>query len=182
MFQKCLILAALLLAPVWSFCQVVPAARGGTPVFYVGGLFSYFDAGYQSNRLTGVGAYVDWVPYPHFGVEAEGRWLLFNAQHDFRQYTYLAGPRYGFRRGRRLQPYAKVLLGGGVIDFPYHLAYGNYLAIAPGAGIDFRINRHWIARGDYEYQIWPSAVGIPGIASSALKPNGVSVGLAYRFY
>ena len=182
MFRKCLIFAALLIPSALAFGQVVPAARHGAPPLSAGGYFSYFNTDYASNHMTGFGAYVDWSPYKNFGIEAEGRWLLFNAPHDFRQYTYLAGPRYGFRRGKHMQPYVKFLLGGGVIDFPYQLAYGRYFAMAPGGGVDFRIDRHWRVRADYEYQIWPSAVGIPGIPSPALKPNGVSVGLAYRFY
>jgi hypothetical protein len=182
MFKKCLTLAALFLGPTFLMCQVVPAARGGAPPLTAGGFISYYDAAYASNKPIGFGGFIDWSPYRNFGIEAEGRWLMFNTNNDFREYSYLAGPRYGFRRGKTVQPYAKVLLGGGVIDFPYGLAYGRYFVVAPGGGADFRVNRHWRVRADYEYQIWPSAPGIPGIPSSALKPNGVSVGFVYRFY
>ncbi len=182
MFQKCLILAALLLAPAHLFSQVVAETRGGAPPLTVGGYFSYFNTDYASNHMAGVGAFVDWMPLRNLGVEAEGRWLRFNALHDFNQDTYLIGPRYSFRRGHHLTPYAKVLMGAGEINFPYSLAHGGYFALAPGAGVDYRLTRHWRARADYEYQLWPTAVGIPGIPSGMLKPNGVSVGLSYRLY
>jgi opacity protein-like surface antigen len=118
----------------------------------------------------------------HLGVEAEGRWLIYGASHDFSQYTYLIGPRYRFPVSGRIQPYAKVLLGTGDINFPYQLAHGSYFAMAPGGGVDFVVKGRWRLRADYEYQIWPSAPGIPGIQSSALKPNGVSAGVSYRIF
>jgi hypothetical protein len=182
MFKKCLALGVLFFGPALLLSQVVPQARGGAPPLMAGGFISYYDAAYASNKPLGFGGFIDWSPYKNFGIEAEGRWLMWNTDNDFREYNYLAGPRYGFRRGKTIQPYVKALVGGGVIDFPYGLAYGRYFVIAPGGGADFRINRRWRVRADYEYQIWPDAPGIPGIPSSALKPNGVSVGFVYRFF
>ena len=118
MFKKCLALAALFLGPTFMMCQVVPAARGGAPPLMAGGFISYYDAAYASNKPLGFGGFIDWTPYRNFGVEAEGRWLMFNTNNDFREYNYLAGPRYGFRRGKTIQPYVKVLGWGRCHRFP----------------------------------------------------------------
>jgi opacity protein-like surface antigen len=183
-YQRTLILGALLLWSGWAIAQVEPTAYRNRNTLTLGAYYSYFDTDYVSNRMTGVGAYADWSPtfLRHLGAEAEGRWLIFNAPYDFSEYNYLAGPRYRLPVFKRVQPYAKLLLGAGEVSFPYHLAHGGYFALAPGGGIDFALMRRWRIRVDYEYQIWPNAVGIPGIPSDALKPNGVSVGISYRIF
>jgi opacity protein-like surface antigen len=183
-FNRKLILAYLLFSPIWAYAQVEPAANGTMAVLTVGGYYSYFDADYAGNKLSGIGAYIDWSPSRawRLGAEAEGRWLIFNAPNDFNQYTYLIGPRYRFPVSHRIQPYAKMLLGSGVMTFPYRLGHGSYFAMAPGGGVDLVVKKRWILRADYEYQIWPNAPGIPGIQSSALKPHGVSAGVSYRVF
>ncbi len=151
----------------------------------LGGSFSYFDAAYAGNYPMGITSYVDFSPviFDHLAAEGEGRWLLLNGTQGFREYNYLAGPVYRFSlRDHAVRPYAKVLAGEGIIDFPNHLAYGRYFAIAMGGGAEFPLNRRWRLRADYEYQIWPDAPGIPGLPSSALKPNGVSGGVSYRLF
>jgi hypothetical protein len=35
-------------------------------------------------------------------------------------------------------------------------------------------------RAEYEYQLWPSAPGVGGEPSNGMKPNGFSVGFAYK--
>ncbi len=177
-------LCSLSLSSLWACAQTTPDARAGFERIAVGGYYSYFDTNYSGYRMAGPGAYIDWSSSMlwHVGVEGEGRWLILNGQNDFSEYTYLAGPRYRFAVGKRLKPYAKFLLGAGVVNFPYHLAHGGYFVIAPGGGVDFAVSRRWGLRADYEYQIWPDAVGIPGIQSAALKPNGVSAGISYRVF
>jgi opacity protein-like surface antigen len=169
---------------LWACAQSVPDAKAGFERIRVGGYYSYFDTGYSGYRMTGPSAFIDWSSSAlwHFGAEAEGRWLIGNAPNNFSQYTYLAGPRYRFPIGRRVQPYAKFLMGAGEVNFPYHLAHGGYFAIAVGGGAELAMRRRWRLRVDYEYQIWPDAVGIPGIPSPALKPNGVSAGISYRVF
>jgi hypothetical protein len=184
--QRILTMAALLMTPILGAGQAVYEAQRAPVTLTAGGSFSYFDADYAGNKATGIGAYADFSPivFDHLGVEAEGRWLMFNASQSFREYNYLAGPRYRFSLAgyRGLHPYVKVLVGEGVIDFPYHLAYGRYFMIAPGGGVDIAINHRVRVRADYEYQIWPDAPGIPGLPSAAMKPNGVTAGVSYRIF
>ena len=186
MVQRILIFIALLFSPVLVIAQVTYEAERAPVALNAGGYYSYFDANYAGNHLMGVGAYVDFSPIvlDQLGVEAEGHWLTFNGQHGFSESTYLIGPQYRFVWGqrRRLHPYAKVLVGVGEINFPYQLAHGNYFAIAPGGGVDYTLNRRIKLRVDYEYQLWPSAPGIPGLPSAMLKPNGVSLGVSYRVF
>lgn len=186
MFRRLLIVVALLMAPVLAAAQSQYSAERAPVSFTVGGSFSFFDAAYGGYKVMGAVTYANLSPiiWDHVGVEAEGRWLSLNASRGFREYNYLAGPVYRFSvsQRHRLRPYVKGLIGEGIIDFPNHLAYGRYFVIAPGGGVEMKLNRRWRLRADYEYQIWPQAPGIPGIATSAMKPNGVSVGFTYRVF
>ena len=132
-------------------------------------------------RLSGAGVYVDWNLFGRLGAEGEARFLRFNQSKDFHSDHYLVGPRYSMHY-RKFRPYVKFLMGAGEINYPYDLAHGGYFSMAPGAGVDYRINRHFTARADYEYQFWPTAPGLPGAPSSGLTPNGFSVGIGYRIF
>jgi Outer membrane protein beta-barrel domain len=185
MLQRILILGAILLSSAYARAQVVPDAAVGNPLVTVGGYFSFFDADYAANQVAGPGAFIDWSPprFFHLGLEGEGRWLNLNGANSFSEYNYLVGPRYRIPVSwRRLRPYAKVMVGAGEVNFPYHLGYGSYFAIAPGGGVDYDLRPRWKLRADYEYQFWPSAPGIPGISSGALKPNGVSAGISFQIF
>ena len=186
MLRRSLIMAALLMAPIIVAAQSQYSAERAPVALSVGGSFSYFDAAYSGYKPMGPAAYVDFSPiiWDHIGVEGEGRWLTLNADRGFREYNYLAGPVYHITLSehRSFHPYVKGLIGEGIIDFPNHLAYGRYFAIAPGAGVDYTLTRRWRLRADYEYQIWPQAPDIPGISTSAMEPNGVTVGFTYRVF
>jgi hypothetical protein len=181
-----MILVFLLALPALARAQVAFEGQGAPISFTVGGSFSYFNANYAGNQLGGVTAFADISPFvfDHLGMETEGRWLLFNGSHSFREYNYLAGPKVRLPWGQHgpLHPYAKALAGQGIIDFPDHLAYGRYAIFAFGGGVDASVTRRWKIRADYEYQIWPNAPGIPGLSSPALKPNGVTLGASYRVF
>jgi opacity protein-like surface antigen len=180
------IVAALFLAPVFAAAQALYSAERAPVAFTLGGAYSFFDAAYGGYKLIGATAYVNLSPviWDHVAVEGEGRWLTLNASHGFAEYNYLAGPVYRITLSehRNLHPYVKGLIGAGIIEFPYNLAVGRYFAIAPGGGVDYSLNRRWRLRADYEYEIWPQATDIPGNSSSAIKPNGVTLGFTYRVF
>jgi Outer membrane protein beta-barrel domain len=172
--------------------QVVPSATRGHLSLTVGGLASAFQPDYACcavaatapNRLYGVGAFVDvrftrWVQ-----VEGEGRWLRFNELDGINEDNYLIGPRLPIHHFRLLgaTPYAKVLAGLGRMNFEGSEAWGRYAALAYGAGVDFRLTKRFSARGDFEYQQWPSWPNIPGVANTALFPYGASVGIGYKVF
>ncbi len=161
--------------------QVGPAARGGTPPLIVGGYYSNFSPDYGGKRLGGAGVFVDWELFRRLGAEGEVRFLRFGQTQNVHEDNYLVGPRYTFNYGR-LHPYGKFLLGAGELNFPNDIAHGGYFAMAPGGGVDYRLNWHWSARADYEYQLWPSAPGLPGVPSHGITPQGFSFGVGYRIF
>jgi len=48
--------------------------------------------------------------------------------------------------------------------------------MAPGAGVDYSLNRRIKIRLQAEYQIWPK------FTYGSLQPYGVSTGISYTFY
>jgi len=163
--------------------QVVPSATESGHALWVGGELSNIHAGfpYESNqRLSGIGAFADYHFTGHIGLEAEARFLRFNSFHGETEDNYLAGPRYMARNFGKLQPNAQCLVGIGRIQYPFSIGSGRYLALAPGAGANYRISRRWSLRGEYEYQIWPNSPNITGEPKHDITPNGFHVGIAFR--
>jgi len=182
---KLLVLGVLCLSSARVYGQVEDSATAGVVPLSVGGYFSFFDSGFESNKSLGLGATIDYSPLMagNLGVEGEGRWLKYGGSGGFSEYNYLVGPRYRFYyKSEKYQPYVKFLVGAGEINFPYDLAHGGYFAMAGGGGIDIAVRPHWKLRADYELQYWPNAVAIPGIQTGAMHPNGVSVGFTYRLF
>lgn len=184
MIRKLLVLGVLCIGCAWVHGQVEDSATAGIVPLSIGGSFSFFDASYQGYKNAGLGAYIDFSPLlaGSLGVEGEGRWLTFGGPQSFSEYTYLAGPRYRFYKSNRYQPYAKVLVGVGELNFPYGLAHGSYFVVAPGGGLDIALKEHWKVRADYEFQYWANAPGIPGIENGTMHPNGATIGLTYRLF
>jgi len=97
------------------------------------------------------------------------------------QRTYEIGPRYVLRHDR-WAPYAKVMYGRGVFNYPpvngdpkigpaANLAY-NIIAI--GGGVDYHVIPTFNVRAEYEYQQWLS------FPPNGLTPKIFSIGVAYR--
>ena len=158
--------------------QSPEAATGGEPSLSAGAVVSGNYLEYGKRWLGGAGAFVDANINWRLGIEGEADWARYRQQSDTHATTYLVGPRYQFNAvgsGYRFRPYAKFLIGDGVFNFPFNYGYGNYFVIAPGAGIDFRMNeRIRIRLADFEYQYWPSFTFGP------VSNLSVSVGVKYR--
>jgi len=178
---------ALLLTPAFAFAQVAPATRGGGPDIWVGAEYSNFQPDYGPNRMGGIAIFgdVNHVILRNLGLEGEARWLHFNQFAGETEANYLGGPRYRVWRFHGLSLYGKFLLGGGLITYPNKIGNGSYFAYVPGGTAEYRLNRRWIVRGDYEYQLWPSAPGLELTfpqPSNGLTPNGFSVGVSYKVF
>lgn len=186
MIRRLIAVVAVLAAPMLAAAQSEYSAERAPVALTVGGAFSYFDAAYSGNKVMGGTGTLNFSPiiWDHVAGEAEGRWLTMNGARGFSEYNYLAGPVYRITlvEHRGLHPYVKGLIGGGIVNFPNHLAVGRYFVIAPGAGVDLTLNRRWRLRADYEYQIWPGANDVPGTSGGIMKPNGVTVGFIYRIF
>jgi opacity protein-like surface antigen len=173
----------VVLSLVPAQAQVVPAGFESNHAVWVGGECSYFSASfpYQSGQhIYGCGAFANLRWAPHFDVEGDARWLSLGGFAGSTESSYLAGPRYIFSRFGRLQPYGKFLLGEGVIQYPYQIGKGTYLALAPGGGANYRVARRLTIRAEYEYQIWLNSPGFANEPNHMLKPNGLNVGVAYE--
>jgi hypothetical protein len=180
----CIVLAAGSLS---ARAQVVPSATGRPFSLTAGGLASAFQPDYMgggiaqtsTNRIYGVGAYVDVKCTRWIQVEAEGRWLRFNQLANIYQDNYLIGPRLPIPHAHiwRATPYAKVLVGYANMNFEFNEVHGRFTDIAYGGGVDIKLTRRISVRAiDFEYQQWPEWL------SSSLSPYGASVGVGYRIF
>jgi hypothetical protein len=161
--------------------QVVYTGDAGGITLTAGATASGYEVQYGEQKLLGIAGVVDLDTRRRFGVEAEGRWLMFHETNQLHATTYLAGPRYHFTRGK-FQYYAKGLVGVGQFNFPYNYAQGNYLVIAPGGGVDYRWKRKISLRlADVEYQIWPQFT-YNGAGYESMNSYGVSAGVRYHIF
>ncbi len=197
--HKWMSLAFLLLAPGNFFAQSHKSAVGGEASLSAGAEFSVFNSdwncssaaplGCGSQQLFGVAPFLD-LDIRKFGAEGEARWLHWNGPAGEVESNYLVGPRYRLFRDGRFDIKAKFMLGGGWLTSPGYPGpqslKGSYFAFAPGATLNYHIRGPWTVRADYEYEIWPNFIGLPGYVNGQLvthkhplTPNGVSFGIAY---
>lgn len=185
-------LAIILVSAAFLSAQVKPAATMPGMSVALGGEVSTFNPDWGcsndapilcwNHQLLGLGALID-VNHVvgHFGAEGEARWLRWRGPGEGTvQSNYLLGPRYHLYEKRRFSLYAKILAGGSWMTFPKNVARSSYFTLAPGATVEYRFTAKLSARGDYEYQFWPSFSGLPGLGNQGLSPNGFSFGVSYR--
>jgi hypothetical protein len=170
-----LLLMALALGRTAS-AQVLPEGdRGGLNIF-AGATASGFSLQYGDRKMLGIAPFVDIDTRRAIGFEGEARWLAFHQTDNVHVTTWLAGPRYHRSIGK-YQVYGKGLVGIGEFNFPYNYAYGKYLVIAPGGGVDYSLTRRVRLRLiDGEYQYWPQFTFGP------LSSYGISTGLRIRVF
>jgi hypothetical protein len=174
--RRFFILIGLLGAASMLHAQASPtASRAGD--LKIGGGFSSAESDYGS-RFNGGAAYVNFDFMPHIGVEGEFHFVSGPSPNDLYEKTYEAGGRY-FRTYGKFVPYAKVMYGRGVFNFP---PLGNglhanlaYNLIAGGVGVDYKALPFLYVRADWEYQKWF------GFQNSSLSPNILTLGAAYHF-
>jgi len=156
--------------------QVVYSGYKGGYSLTVGAMASGYQVQYGQQKLGGFAGVVDLDTRRRIGIEAEGRWLNFNSPDQTQVKTWMGGARYHFSRGK-FQIYGKGLVGIGQFTFPYNYAQGNYLVIAPGAGVDYQWKRKISFRlADFEYQIWPR------FTYGSMASPGVDVGVQYHIF
>jgi opacity protein-like surface antigen len=172
--------------------QVVPSATGRQVSITAGGMASIFQPDYArvccsssgyvlasaSNQpLLGVGAYVDvrlrrWVQ-----IEAEARWMRFNAFEGITQDNYLIGPRLPVYHFWKATVYGKALGGFSKMNFDSYGDHNNFTTFAFGGGVDVKLTKRISLRAaDIEYQYYP------WWGNSTLSPYGASVGVGYKIF
>ena len=153
--------------------------------------FSYARSDYgQPPSLRGGTFYASFDFKPHFGVEVDFHQL--NApssstpanQTDYSKVynrDYEVGGRY-VRHYGILNPYARLMYGRGVFNYPSDVANLAYNMGVIGVGVDVNVTQRVNVRADYEYQQWYSFHGqVFNSASSILSPQGITIGAAYHF-
>jgi opacity protein-like surface antigen len=162
----------------------------------VGGGFVWAHSDYVPNNIGGFALYADYDIFGHYGIEADIHQVrdpnpdAIVPSNHFSERTYELGGRYVRRYDRaRLAPYAKLLFGRGVVNFPAHQLYvpGGletyidniaYNIVSFGGGLDYRLTERVNLRGDFEYQHF--------FAHDRELPDGLSpylftIGAAYHF-
>jgi hypothetical protein len=171
-----LLLAACLAAVQSASAQVIYSGDKGGFTLAAGGTASGYQVQFGQQKLIGFAGVVDADTSRRFGVEAEGRWLAWNNPTQIQVKTWMGGPRYHHTWGK-WQVYGKGLVGIGQFTFTDNLAHGNYLVIAPGAGVDYRWKRRISFRvADVEYQVWPQ------FTFGSMTSVGVSAGVRYHIF
>jgi hypothetical protein len=170
------VLAILCAAPHPAPAQVQPPGDMGGLIVSVGGMGSGYSIQYGQRKIAGITAFVDADTKRRFGIEAEGRWLEFHQTANVHAETFSVGARYHFDVGR-FAPYAKGLVGFGDFNFPYNYAYGRYLVVTAGGGLDFHWTRRITVRAvDFEYQDWPN------FTFGNMTSYGLNAGLRVRIF
>ena len=171
-----LALAILCAAPRLVLAQVQAAGDEGGLIVSAGAMGSGYSIQYGQRKMAGITGFVDLDTKRRFGIEAEGRWLEFHQTANVHAETFSAGGRYHFDVGR-FEPYAKGLVGFGDFNFPYNYAYGRYVVVTAGGGLDFRWTRRITVRAvDFEYQDWPN------FTFGNMNSFGVNAGLRVRIF
>jgi hypothetical protein len=137
------------------------------------------------NKYLGYGLYSTIDFLPHIGLEMDFHQVYAKSPKIEYERTYEIGGRYVLHHGR-LQPYAKLMYGRGVYNFPPYpndptgSARANlaYNLLAPGVGVDFRLLPFLNLRADYEYQKW---FGDQYLLPNGISPQLFSIGAAYHF-
>jgi hypothetical protein len=150
----------------------------------IGATFNLASPDYSDQTFKGFGFYSTFDFRRHLGIEAEFHQLNDpNPAEGIYERTYEIGPRYVMHFGP-FSPYAKLMVGRGVFNFPpspsdpsggpaANLAFNMW---AVGFGADYRVRPSFNIRADYELQQWPS------FPPNGLAPRVFSVGVAYHFH
>ncbi|WP_035351633.1 outer membrane beta-barrel protein [Edaphobacter aggregans] len=144
------------------------------------GLINLAGPDYGHNTLRGFGAYATFDLRYHWGVEASFHQLNDpDGKENIYERTYEIGPRYVLHFGP-LAPYAKLMVGRGVIQFPpdpRHSGDGPVANLAytiwgGGFGADYHLTSSVNLRADYELQQWHS------FPPNGLTPRVLSFGVS----
>jgi hypothetical protein len=168
LFTAIAMMAACFCSPRGTTAQAVYAGESNRLLIFAGAEVSGDSLQYGERRMMGVTGFAEVDSRRRFGLEAEVNRVQLFAEEDETAFTYLAGPRYRFVLGR-FQPWMKALAGMGEFNFPAYtrLPSRSNLVIAPGGGLDYRLNRRIRLRiVDFEYQMWPGFSTAPASAMS----------------
>lgn len=172
------VFAAAILATSRLHAQAAPTAvRAGDLQIGVG--YSFASPDYTEDTFRGPSIYASFDFREHWGIEADFHQVTQPSKNgggqNIYERTYEIGGRYVRHYRGFINPYAKVMVGRGVFNFPNNTANLAYNMYSLGGGIDFNVQKHINVRGDYEFQKWPS------FPINGLSPQVLTIGVAYHF-
>ena len=174
MLTRPLLLLPLLLASTTLLKAQAKYTATRTADLQIGVSASSVTSDYDTQRFIGGGGYITYDFKPHFGAEFDLHQANSRQSDSVYERSYEFGLRY-FRTYGIVVPYAKIMYGRGVFNFPNGVANLAYNMFTGGGGADFKL-RPWLnVRADFEYQDWLS------FPPNGLSPTVISVGVAYHF-
>lgn len=180
-----LAMAGILAAAAVAYGQSEASAFGAGQSLWIGGEYTNLQAGFpidSSVRVSGIGVFGDYNWNHRIGLEARARFLNFGSWHGETEQDYLVGPRYTFLHSSKWLPYADFKVGLVKIQYPFSMGNGTSFTMAPGGGVERRLNRRWSVRAAYEYQILSNSPNFTNEPKFGIKPNGFSGGISYRLF
>jgi hypothetical protein len=183
MLPAILLAAFVFCSAVISRAQVAPSARvRGIPIGFGVGISDYsIDYG-PGRRMQGPVAWLDVGIWRGIGIDGSVRSLLINTPPGLsrmQQTTFLGGVHYEARPFFHVRPFARIGVGGGLIEFPSNdplFTRAYYNVVAPSVGVEFHLVEKAYLRGEYEYEFWRDYMG-----PHYLNPKGATVGVTYYF-
>jgi opacity protein-like surface antigen len=168
-----------------TYGQSVPSAFHAGQSFWVGGEYANFQAGFpqgSSTRLTAIGVFANYNWNHALGVEGHARFFSFGGWQGEAEQDYLAGPRYTFLHNNTWRPFASFEAGLVKMQYPYSIGSQSFFTMAPGGGLEYRVNRKWRLRAAFEYQILSNSPNFVGEPQYGIKPMGGMAGISYRLF
>lgn len=168
-------LATLMTVAGAAGAQALPTAKGPGSNIEVGFGVSGFQNPYGQQNLLGPTVYASVNPHWRYGLVGEAHFLKYNSDNQTSLTTYMGGPKVQILRPGRWEPYGKFVVGMGHIVLPYKYAEGNFLAYAPGGGLEISLGDYIKFRAvDFEYQKWQD------FPYGKLSPYGITTGFTFR--
>ena len=161
---------------VVASAQAAAAGVGPGTSISIGAGYSAYHLEYGQRWLGGAQVWGDANVFWRTGLEFEARQLRQNQDLRTNAATYLVGPRVSLRPGR-IEPYVKLMVGAGHLNFPYSYARGEYFVASGGAGVDLHLGRRLNVRLiDLQYQDWPK------FTFGSMDSYGISSGISFTVY
>lgn len=174
MLNKILVMVSLAIMPCIMHAQAAPTEKKLGDL-QIGAGLDILHPDFSTATIKGYTFYGDFDFLRHFGVEGEFRQSSIGGPASIYERNYLIGPRYVLHY-KRLDPYAKFLIGRGVFNYPQNTANLAYNMLSMGGGVDLRVLSHLNVRlVDFEYQRWL------GFQNDTLTPTVITFGAAYHF-
>jgi opacity protein-like surface antigen len=173
------------LAAAAAHAQTLPSGFGEGVSLWAGADYAYMQAGFPSGgniRLQGIGAFALYNRTHWLGFEAHARFLNFGSWNGETEQNYLVGPRYTFLHSDKYHPFADFEAGFVKIQYPFSMGTGTSFAMAPGGGLDYRLNHKWAVRAAYQYQVLTNSPDFTNEPHFGIKPNGFLGGVEYRIF